>query len=328
MPAAKGPTQSTAKPVVGVIGLGSLGDGMARSVLAGRTPTWWSATSGPRRPRRYRDEAEVAESDGGLCARRGGRGDRGGGRRRAGARGALRAGGGLAVAGPETVFVVVSTISTECVEAIGAEAATAGRGDRRLRGVRRSRPRPRAASSSAWSAVTPRPSRARPSGARGHRIPHRHMGPFGAGLTAKLARNLVQYGSWLAAYEGQVLAEAAGIELSKLAEAIRVSDTHIGGSSRLMFRTTVAPLGDGRSRVRRRCDEGRVAPRPQGPPSRTRAGPAPRRRPPARRDDRGSLRRGLRARTPRDVTAPSLVGRPPGYGRSPAMPARRKGWQG
>ena len=30
-----------------------------------------------------------------------------------------------------------------------------------------------------------------------------HMGPPGAGLGAKLARNIVQYGSWLAAYEGQ-----------------------------------------------------------------------------------------------------------------------------
>ncbi len=68
------------------------------------------------------------------------------------------------------------------------------------------------------------------------------MGPVGAGLKAKLARNLVQYGSWLAAYEAQVLAEAAGIELSKLAEVIRASDVFIGGSSRLMFRETVAPL--------------------------------------------------------------------------------------
>src|SRR5579872_2308592 len=42
-----------------------------------------------------------------------------------------------------------------------------------------------------------------------------HMGPLGAGLKAKLARNRVQYGSWLAAYEAQVLAEAAGIDLSK-----------------------------------------------------------------------------------------------------------------
>ncbi|MGH9028668.1 MAG: NAD(P)-dependent oxidoreductase [Acidimicrobiales bacterium] len=69
-----------------------------------------------------------------------------------------------------------------------------------------------------------------------------HMGPLGAGLQAKLARNLVQYGSWLAAYEAQVLAEAAGIELSKLAEVIRASDEKIGGASRLMFRASVAPF--------------------------------------------------------------------------------------
>ena len=69
-----------------------------------------------------------------------------------------------------------------------------------------------------------------------------HMGPLGAGIKAKLARNLVQYGSWLAAYEAQLLAEAAGIELAKLAEVIRESDKLIGGASRLMFRDTVAPL--------------------------------------------------------------------------------------
>ena len=68
------------------------------------------------------------------------------------------------------------------------------------------------------------------------------MGPLGAGLSAKLARNLVQYGSWLAAYEGQVLAEAAGIDLALLARAIRASDRRIGGAATLMFRPTVAPL--------------------------------------------------------------------------------------
>ena len=68
------------------------------------------------------------------------------------------------------------------------------------------------------------------------------MGPLGAGLKAKLARNLVQYGSWLAAHEAQVLAEAAGIELSKLALVIRESDKFIGGAARLMFRDTTAPL--------------------------------------------------------------------------------------
>ena len=70
------------------------------------------------------------------------------------------------------------------------------------------------------------------------------MGPFGTGLAAKLARNLITYGSWLAAYEGQQLAEAAGISLPKLAEVVKASDVHIGGASRLMFRPTVAPFTD------------------------------------------------------------------------------------
>ena len=71
------------------------------------------------------------------------------------------------------------------------------------------------------------------------------MGPLGAGLRAKLARNVVQYGSWLAAYEAQRIAEAAGIELKYLAEAIKESDKMIGGPSALMFRDTTAPFGPG-----------------------------------------------------------------------------------
>jgi hypothetical protein len=59
------------------------------------------------------------------------------------------------------------------------------------------------------------------------------MGPAGAGLAAKLARNLITYGSWLAAFEAQELAEAAGIDLLKLGEAGRESDKRIGGATRL-----------------------------------------------------------------------------------------------
>ena len=69
------------------------------------------------------------------------------------------------------------------------------------------------------------------------------MGPLGAGLQAKLARNIVQYVSWMAAYEAQKLAEAAGVSLSRLARVIKASDAKIGGASTLMFRRTVAPFG-------------------------------------------------------------------------------------
>jgi 3-hydroxyisobutyrate dehydrogenase len=68
-----------------------------------------------------------------------------------------------------------------------------------------------------------------------------HMGPPGTGLSAKLARNVVQYGSWLAAQEAQELAEAAGVDLLKLGEAIRESDQVIGGAARLILRPTAEP---------------------------------------------------------------------------------------
>ena len=69
-----------------------------------------------------------------------------------------------------------------------------------------------------------------------------HMGPAGAGLQAKLARNVVQYGTWLAAFEGQKLAEAAGVDLSKLAAVIKASEPRTGGTTALMFRTTTVPF--------------------------------------------------------------------------------------
>jgi 3-hydroxyisobutyrate dehydrogenase-like beta-hydroxyacid dehydrogenase len=72
-----------------------------------------------------------------------------------------------------------------------------------------------------------------------------HTGPVGSGLAAKLARNVVQYGAWLAAYEGQTLAEAYGVDLAKLGQAIRAADALSGGTAALMFRDTVAPFGDG-----------------------------------------------------------------------------------
>ena len=69
------------------------------------------------------------------------------------------------------------------------------------------------------------------------------MGGLGTGLIAKLARNVVQYGGWLAAYEGAQIAEAAGVELAKLATVIRASDAKIGGAATLLLRPTVAQFG-------------------------------------------------------------------------------------
>ena len=116
-----------------------------------------------------------------------------------------------------------------------------------------------------------------------------HMGPPGAGLAAKLARNLITYGSWLAVFEAQELAEAAGIDLVKLGEATRESDKWIGGASRLMFRTTRSALARRhRPRAARRHAR-RFGRGPQGPHDDPRPrGPA-RRRPPAGRADRAAL---------------------------------------
>jgi 3-hydroxyisobutyrate dehydrogenase len=71
-----------------------------------------------------------------------------------------------------------------------------------------------------------------------------YTGQVGSGLAAKLSRNIVQYGAWLAAYEGQMLAEAYGVDLQKLAQAIRASDALSGGITALMIRETVKPFGD------------------------------------------------------------------------------------
>lgn len=57
-----------------------------------------------------------------------------------------------------------------------------------------------------------------------------YMGLSGAGLAAKLARNVIHYGTRLAAYEGQLLAYRAGVDLRKLAEVVRASDERIGGT--------------------------------------------------------------------------------------------------
>jgi len=240
---------SAGRPVVGVIGLGDIGAGVATSVLAAGLPL---AVCDLRTEvtDRFGDRATVAGSPADLAA-------------------ACDvvvvavvddaqvhavlsgSGGALAAARPGGACIVVSTISAACVEAIGAEAASLGV-DLVDCGV--SGGPSAAATGDLVCMVGGDPAtieRVQPVlDAMGSLVVR--MGPFGAGLTAKLARNLVQYGSWLAAYEGQVLAEAAGIDLSKLAQVIKASDSRIGGASTLMFRSTVAPFteADDRGLVR------------------------------------------------------------------------------
>jgi 3-hydroxyisobutyrate dehydrogenase-like beta-hydroxyacid dehydrogenase len=69
-----------------------------------------------------------------------------------------------------------------------------------------------------------------------------HVGPPGAGTQCKLARNLITYAGFVAAAEAQRLAEAAGIDLRKLAAVVRQSDSVTGGASSVMVRRTTAPF--------------------------------------------------------------------------------------
>ncbi|HEY3902918.1 MAG TPA: NAD(P)-dependent oxidoreductase [Streptosporangiaceae bacterium] len=69
-----------------------------------------------------------------------------------------------------------------------------------------------------------------------------HLGPVGSGTKAKLARNLLHFVSFTAAAEAQRLAEAAGLDLRKLAKVVRHSDAVTGGAGSIMLRPTTAPL--------------------------------------------------------------------------------------
>lgn len=69
-----------------------------------------------------------------------------------------------------------------------------------------------------------------------------HLGPAGAGTQCKLARNLLTFAGFAAAAEANRLAEAAGIDLRKLAAVVRHSDTITGGPSAVMLRPSTAPL--------------------------------------------------------------------------------------
>jgi len=72
-----------------------------------------------------------------------------------------------------------------------------------------------------------------------------HLGPVGAGTKAKLARNLMHFVSFTAASEAQRLAEAAGIDLRRLARVVRHTDAITGGPGSIMLRDTTAELEPG-----------------------------------------------------------------------------------
>lgn len=69
-----------------------------------------------------------------------------------------------------------------------------------------------------------------------------HAGDVGAGTRMKLARNLLHFISFAASAEASRLAEAAGIDLSKLGRVVRHSDAITGGAGAIMLRDTTAPI--------------------------------------------------------------------------------------
>lgn len=69
-----------------------------------------------------------------------------------------------------------------------------------------------------------------------------HVGPAGAGTQCKLARNLISFVSYAGAGEAQRLAQAAGIDLAKLAAVVRHTESMGVGSAASIMRGTVVPL--------------------------------------------------------------------------------------
>jgi 3-hydroxyisobutyrate dehydrogenase-like beta-hydroxyacid dehydrogenase len=53
--------------------------------------------------------------------------------------------------------------------------------------------------------------------------PMMHMGPLGAGMRTKVARNAMHWTEWLVAWECAALAEAAGIDVERFVEVVRES---------------------------------------------------------------------------------------------------------
>lgn len=72
-----------------------------------------------------------------------------------------------------------------------------------------------------------------------------HAGPIGAGTRMKLARNLMHFVSFTAAAEASRLAEAAGVDVTKLGKVVRHTDAITGGAGAIMLRDTTAPVPEG-----------------------------------------------------------------------------------
>jgi 3-hydroxyisobutyrate dehydrogenase len=63
-----------------------------------------------------------------------------------------------------------------------------------------------------------------------------HMGPAGAGMAAKIARNVVVFGCLRAGYEAAVLCRNTGVDIRQLSDAIDASSDGVGGPLMLVTR--------------------------------------------------------------------------------------------
>jgi 3-hydroxyisobutyrate dehydrogenase-like beta-hydroxyacid dehydrogenase len=70
-----------------------------------------------------------------------------------------------------------------------------------------------------------------------------HLGDAGAGTRMKIARNLITFVSYAATAEAERLAEAAGLDITKLGAVVRHSDAITGGPGAVMLRQSSAPYG-------------------------------------------------------------------------------------
>lgn len=71
--------------------------------------------------------------------------------------------------------------------------------------------------------------------------PLMHMGALGAGMQAKLARNLMHYSGWHAAWEAARIAKACGIDIQQLVEAHRISNETSSGGGTSLLRSGIGP---------------------------------------------------------------------------------------
>lgn len=63
-----------------------------------------------------------------------------------------------------------------------------------------------------------------------------HVGPLGAGMQAKLALNMITYGTWYVVLEAAKLAAAGGVDIDRLVEVSDSRDRWAGGTAAVLVR--------------------------------------------------------------------------------------------